>query len=114
LEEVTRCEVSEQTRLREDRDVRRVAALSARTELRLEVLAALVLDLDVVRVGPVGPGLLKELGLVVDDRAVHGNGPALATAGLVAAARCGGCPTPRERDARCAEDGQRREPPITL
>src|SRR5690606_22322867 len=110
LEEVSRREVCEQTRLREDRDVGRVAALGARAELRLEVLAALVLDLDVVLFGPVGPRVLEQFRFVVDDRAVDGDGVAAASA-VAASLWCAWSPATCQGDARCPEQGERSQAP---
>ena len=48
----------QQARLRDDRDVRRVAALDPDRQLGLEVVRALVLDLDAGTLAELRPGLL--------------------------------------------------------
>src|SRR5690606_3705520 len=85
-------------------------------ELRLEVLAALVLDLDVVLLGPVRPRLLQEFGLGVDDGAVDGDGRGLAFAAASSASALGGSGRAASGQSHTgrAEKGERSEPAPAL
>ena len=60
LDEVARGQIVQEAGLREDRDVRRIAALGPNADLGLELLRALIFDLDFVLLLPVGPRLLEK------------------------------------------------------
>src|SRR5690606_21784816 len=73
----------EQTRLRQDRDVRRVARLDARRDLRLHLARGLVVDRDARALLERLVRRRLRLGLGLDDRRVDGDRLALEVAELV-------------------------------
>jgi hypothetical protein len=60
-------ERGQQARLGNESDVRRIAAVHAYLQLRLELAAALIVDLDAGAVAELLPGLLQQVGLGVPD-----------------------------------------------